>query len=237
MGIFVGVDPGKLGFTFEIDELTGKFLRADPQPLIGDGKGDTFDLHAMRRTILRWKEQGVVLVVLEELRPPGGRRASAQTAWIQCLGYQAWKAMLAALEVRCVLQTKDKMKKGMGVPTPARAPKKPEPKKPEGSRPRRPGKKAAAEKFKEWQEACAEWDKKQAKYAEAMKAWTKADAARRTKNQKLAKLEAVKTAQQYFPGVDFKRTPRCKVPDDNKCEAALYALLASRLDPKIVRSA
>jgi hypothetical protein len=237
MGIYVGIDPGKEGFSFEIDAGTGSFLRADAQPLIGDGKGDTFDLNAMRERAKRWKEEGVIMVVLEELRPPGGRRASAQTAWVQALGYAYWRAVLAGLEIRCVVQAKGKMKKGMGVPTPTRVTKKPEPVAPEGKRPRKPGKKASADKHKEWVEANAKWDAAVAKHAEEMKAWTKADAARRTKNQKNAKLEAIKVAQQYFPSVDFRRTPRCKGPDDNKCEAALYALLASKLDPKIVGAA
>ena len=199
-GLYIGIDPGKKGFSFEIDSETGRFLRADAQPLIGKQKGDTFDLGEMRRRILRWKEEseGALLVVLEELHPMGGAKGS-QAIWNQALGYMAWKAELAALEVRCITKTKGFLKKVMGIPTPSRIPK-------ESPLPKKATK---AEKA----------------------AWAKRDRARLTRYGKQVKAAAIAVALQYFPDVDFKRTPRCEGPDDNKCEAGLYAVMASKIDP------
>jgi hypothetical protein len=233
MGIYVGIDPGKSGFTLSIDKQTGRFLRADPQPLIGDGKGDTFDLNAMRELVKEWKDEsdGELFVVLEELKPMGGSKGIL-AAWNQALGYMAWKAVMSALKVRYVTKNKGHMKKVMGVETPKRVGKKPEPTPPKGKRPKKLGKKATPEQHQAWIKECAAWDQKKADYDEKLDAWKKADRARLTKWRNAGKLEAIKVAQQYFPDVDFKRTPRCKGPDDNKCEAGLYALMASKIDPR-----
>ncbi|GMT42971.1 MAG: hypothetical protein IEMM0002_1382 [bacterium] len=37
------------------------------------------------------------------------------------------------------------------------------------------------------------------------------------------KEKSVIAAQRLFPDVDFRRSPRCKIPDHNKCDAALIA--------------
>jgi hypothetical protein len=233
MGLYVGIDPGKKGFSAEVDKETGRFIRGDSQPLIGEGKGDTFDLSAMRARVERWKEEsdGELFVVLEELKPMGGSKGIL-AAWNQALGYMAWKGVMSALKVRYVTKDKNHMKKVMGVVTPARIGKKPEPEPLKEKRPKKPGKKAGSEALAKWDEARAAWDKKKADYDQRLAAWKTADRARLTKWRNAGKLEAIKVAQQYFPEVDFKRTPRCKGPDDNKCEAALYALLASKIDPR-----
>jgi len=52
---------------------------------------------------------------------------------------------------------------------------------------------------------------------------------RSKQRRKVAKALAVSAAQHLFPGVDLRRSERCRVLDDNKCEAALLAELARRL--------
>jgi hypothetical protein len=197
MGIYVGIDPGKKGFSAEIDAETGQFVRADVQPLIGkDTKGDNFDYAAMVRSALRWKEEAL-LVVLEELHPMGGK-GTPQTHFYQGMAYAIWKGILSALKIpfRCV--PKGHLKKTLGIKTPARIPK-------EAPLPKKATK---AEK----------------------KAWNKRDRARLTRYQNQVKAEALKVCTTYFPDVDLRRTPKCKGPDDNKGEALLYAVFASKAD-------
>jgi hypothetical protein len=199
MGIYVGIDPGKKGFTAEIDAETGYFLRADVQPLIGkDTKGDNFDYQAMVRTALRWKEEGVLLAVLEELHPMGGSMGTPQTHFYQGMSYAIWKGILAALKIPFICVPKSSLKKTMNIKTPSRIPKDPP----------LPKKATKAEK----------------------KAWNAKDRARLTRYQNQVKAEAIKVCTTYFPDVDLRRTPACKGPDDNKCEAMLYSVYASKED-------
>jgi hypothetical protein len=60
------------------------------------------------------------------------------------------------------------------------------------------------------------------------KEWAKKDRARLTRYGKQKKAEAIKVAKQLMPGIDFRRTPRCDGPDDNKAEAYLYAVALLR---------
>lgn len=198
MRTYVGIDPGKNGFTSEIDAETGGHIRSDPQPLIGkDTKGDNFDYQAMVRSAKRWKEEAV-LVIIEELTPMGGSRGTPQTHFWQGGGYLLWKGILAALEIPHQCVPKTRLKKTLGIKTPSRIPKE------------------------------APLSKK-ATRAEK-KAWSQRDRARLTRYQNQVKAEAVKVCATCFPGVDLRRTPACKGPDDNKAESLLYALLASKSD-------
>jgi hypothetical protein len=198
MPIYVGIDPGKKGFSAEICAETGRFRRADQQPLIGkDTKGDNFDYAAMVRTALRWKEEGVLLVVLEELHPMGGK-GTPQTHFYQGMGYAIWKGILSALKIRYICVPKGRLKKTLGIKTPKRIPKE------------------------------APLPKKATKAQK--KAWNTRDRARLTRYQNQVKAEAIKVCTTFFPDVDLRRTPRCQGPDDNKGEAMLYALFASKAD-------
>jgi hypothetical protein len=200
MAIYVGIDPGKNGFSAEIDSETGAFRGASQQPLVSKEKGDTFDTSEMRRLILRWREEGVQLVVLEDLQPMGGK-GTPQTHFYQGAGYAYWKGMLAALDVRVLLCKKNHLKKTLGIKTPSRIPKE------------------------------AELGKKATKADKA--AWAKRDRARLSKYQKQVKAEAIKVCTSYYPSVDLKRNSRCEGPDDNKAEALLYALFASKADVRV----
>lgn len=200
-GIYVGVDPGKEGFSFWIDAATGRMIGSAQQPLIGD-KGDNFDVAAMVRQAKEWKELGVRMAVVEELAPMGGKMATPQTSFYQGMVFGIWKAIFASLEIPYRTVKKNHLKKSLGIKTPSRIAKEdPLPKK------------------------ATKTEKKE---------WGKRDRARLAKWKKSVKGEAIKVATEIFPGVDFRRNERCKVTDDNKCEAALYAVLASKMDHRVV---
>ena len=159
-GIYVGIDCGKKGFSAEIDATTGAFLRADVQPIIGrDTKGDNFDYAAMVRSALRWKAEGVVLVVVEELAPMGGK-GTPQVHFYQGMSYAIWKGILSALKIpyRCI--SKNLLKKTLNIKTPQKIPRKPEPTALEEKKPKRPGKKATDKALAKWQKASEVWDGK-----------------------------------------------------------------------------
>ena len=52
---------------------------------------------------------------------------------------------------------------------------------------------------------------------------------RKSRRRKDAKELARQKAASLFPGLNLLRTPRCKKPDDNLCEALLLAEMARRL--------
>ena len=232
-GIYCGIDCGKDGFSAEIDAETGGYLRADRQPLIGRGvtKGDNFDTAQMVRTAKRWKEEGVLLVVVEELAPMGGK-GTPQTHFFQGMSYALWKGILAALEIPFRTIKKGHLKKDLGIKTPAKIPRKPEPAPLKLKKPKRPAKKASDKAKAVWQSAQEKWEKTRAEYDAVHKAWTTADRQRLARWQGQVKQEAIKVCAEYFPGVDLRRNEKCTTVDDNKAESMLYALMASKLDPR-----
>jgi hypothetical protein len=162
MGIYVGVDPGKEGFSVWIDADSGRFLGSAQQPLIGD-KGDNFDVSSMVRQAREWKEQGVLLAVVEELQPMGGKMATPQTSFYQGMVFALWKAIFTSLEIPYRSVKKNHLKKIMDIKTPAKIPREKEP-------PKSATKAQKAEWKKRDRQRLAKW-KKQVK-AEAIRVAT-----------------------------------------------------------------
>jgi hypothetical protein len=78
----------------------------------------------------------------------------------------------------------------------------------------------------------AKYDVDLSSYQASFKAWKKRDTARKGRNTALAKSASVQTAMSFFPSIDMRRNPKCKVPHDGKAEALLLAVYASRVGAK-----
>jgi len=205
--LYAGIDSGKQGFASVVDNR-GNVIETNSQPLYSKEKGDQFDIPAMNKIVMRWKELGVKLVVVELQTPQGGVRSSAQRGFFQAAPYFIWRSLLVAHGIPHQLVKDTVWKKVAGVMVPKRDKKKPAP---------MPLPKKATKE-------------QRAAHKKAVASWKREDGRRLAANKKKVKAESVKAARNLFPSVDLRRTDRCKVPDDNKCESLLMAVAACRLD-------
>ena len=95
MRTFVGHDPGKRGHVAWIDQA-GEVLGRAPQPLTGNGKGDTYDRDGMVE-LVEGVPGDLVVWVIEEQQPGAGQNGA--TVGLQQRGYGLWLGVLAALRV------------------------------------------------------------------------------------------------------------------------------------------
>lgn len=203
--MFGGIDSGKSGCAVLINQ-DREIVDVRFQPLLPGAKGDQFDIPGMCAILRDWQECGVRHVVLEQLQPMGKGRMSAHSVFSQAGTYWIWRALLSACEIPHSVLRAQAWKKILGVPVPGK--EKPRPK------PAPPLKTASPVE--------------RAEYEILLKEWEANDRRRLTKNREAGKGETIRFAQSLFPGADFRRTPRCKTPDDNKADAALMAEVARR---------
>ena len=116
--IAVGNDPGKEGWVAWIDAETGKPLGCASQPLIGKGKGDTYDRQGMKLLVKEIAEAGEIVLWVIELQQAAGGRASLGTFGVQMKSYGVWLGILVALEIPHLEVTAQLWRKALGVVQP-----------------------------------------------------------------------------------------------------------------------
>lgn len=128
MAVDVGHDPGKEGWIAWVDSDSGEPLGSCQQPLVGDGKGDTFDRVGMARLVRQLdNKHGIRVWVIEAQEPArGAGRNNSSSLGLQMFGYGLWLGILAALEVPVAEVTSREWRKALGVTQP-RYPREKEP--------------------------------------------------------------------------------------------------------------
>jgi hypothetical protein len=116
--ITAGIDPGKGGHVMAVDVETRQVLKSWRQPLIGDGKGDTFDRVAMDAIAGELRTMGVRAVALELTLPAGRARSSTHALFRQGQGYGLWQGILTSNRLPVIEATPQAWRKALGVPQP-----------------------------------------------------------------------------------------------------------------------
>lgn len=157
------------------------------------------DLIRLFRIFEELRRHGAEYAMLEHQQPFGPE--SARASFTLGGGYIALKAALTAAEIPFDCPEPDVWKAAMGIPPPG------------GKLPKLPKKPPEGETLA--------WRRAKGKVERARK---EAKKRRKAKRKEIS----CRKAQELAPGHDFRRTPACKGPDDNKCESFLLAVHAYR---------
>jgi hypothetical protein len=212
-----GIDSGKDGFlaVLAADGIT--LLEFFPTPKLSDG---SYNIPEMKRIVGTLRGR-VGLVALEHPLPMP--EEDPRSTFMQGIGIGLWMCALHG-EVPFVTVEPREWKDEMGVTVPSA---------PRGSRPKPPtvfaglGAKEIRRRVGTLRRRVKEG------YSPTPEEQAGIDFAKATSDRSSARKKAAKglsegLAQRLYPGVDFRRTPKCTTLHDGKCEAALLAKVAWR---------
>lgn len=211
--LFAGVDPGKTGFIAAYDgEEIVKFW---PLPWL-DKEPDLYRTALIAREV---KAMGVVYALVEHQQAMVYEGAVG--AFTLGGGFFAVRMALHMAGVRFEIITSTEWKRSLGIPAanakPVRMPKKP-------AKPKR----LKRHSDKDFKDALRKYELDVVGWKEKKVEVEKQRRANKTKARRDRKWKAIAKAQQLFPDVDFRLSPRHKNDHDGKVESALISVVAHR---------